>query len=312
MSDTNTTTTTLTALLGHKGPNGDPVYARLTEKRPHVRWVGSIGIGKSTSLRAAATELIAQIPDTGNPRMFLFESDAFVPTFIGMEHVPGVAVVPLSDHGPAVDHLWSELARRNGQSSNPIVIAIDDYFRAIPALRDLAMTIEADTLPGVHLALASHVLRDFTHGVQQTEKRQRFKALVREQICGAADHGWDTLTELACEAGIGWRPPELRDQRVLRDGTGVEESEIRFGVQGYLRGLDKVMYYDLLPHPDKYTTVVLGSREVDRDLPFVSQYPELERGRVPFAATSGTPQAFTPTRIESPHKALKYETKQGD
>lgn len=299
MSNTNSTTTTLTNLLGRKGPNGDAVYARLTDKRPHVRWAGSIGIGKSTSLRAAATELVSQIPDTGNPRMFLFESDAFTPTFIGMERIPGVTVVPFSDHGPAVDRLWTELARRNGQSSNHLVIAVDDYFRAIPALRDLVMTIEADTLPSVHLALASHSLSDFTHGVQQTEKTQRFKALVREQICGAADHGWETLTELARAAGIGWRPPELRDQRVLRDGSGVEDSEIRFGVQGYLRGLDKVMYYDLLPHPDKYTTVVLGSREADRDLPFVSQYPELERGRVPFVAVSGIPQAFTPTRIES-------------
>lgn len=299
MSDTNTATTTLSTLLGHKGPDTAAVYARLTDERPHLRWAGSIGIGKSTRLRVAATELVTQIPDTGNPRMYLFESDTFTTTFGGLERLPGVKVIAHPDQSSSVDEIWTELTRRGEQASNPIVIAVDDYFHASPALRDLVMSIEADTLHGVHLALASGSLNDFTHGTQQTEKTNRFKAVVREQICGATNHGWNSLAELAHAAGIGWRAPELRDQRMLKDGIGIEDSDIRFGVWGYLRSLDQVMYYDLLPHPDKYTTVMLGSREpVNRHLPFLSHYPELEQGRVPFAARSGTPEAFRPITIE--------------
>lgn len=296
MSIRTITTTPMAILLGHKGANQDAVYAQLNDERPHVRWAGSVGTGKSTSLRVAATELATQIPDTGNPRMYLFETISVPQTFSGLEQTPGITVISPSGQRSAVDHIWVELTRRGEHAPSPIVIAVDDYFTASPALRDLVETIEADTLPGVHLALASHTLRDLAHGTTQTAKTERFKALVREQICGSTDHGWNKLAALARAEGIGWRAPELRDQRVLKDGIGLEDSEIRFGIWGYLRGLDQVMYYDLLPHPDKYTTVMLGSREpLNSFLPFLSHYPELERGRVPFAAVSGTAEAFKPT-----------------
>lgn len=298
-----TATAPLTVLLGHSG-TAEAVAARLDERRPHVRWSAPIGYGKSTSLRVAVTELATQIAVTGHPRMYLFDTDCAPYTFGGLQQLPGVTVVAHEHQVDMARILQAELDDRIAEETiAPLVIAIDDYHRAVPVLQNLVESIENDHRPGVHLALASSSLGDFQHRPDHLGRADYFKELVRQQIysgpeTGGAD-GWDELAGQARVLGIGWRPPRPDDRDVIMYGIGSQDSDIRFGVWEFTSRIDKYMYYDVLSHPDKYTTVVLGSlMQVNRYMPFIADYPELDCGEVAFAATSGAVAPFLPTPVE--------------
>lgn len=297
-------TTPLAVLLGHRGAY-DAVHVRLDAHRPHVRWAAPIGYGKSTALRVAVTELATQIPDTGHPRMFLFETDRPPNTFGGLQQLPGITVFAHEHQAAGVKDVQAELDRRIAdEDTAPLVIAADEYFRASPELQDLVISIENDELPGVHLALVSSSLGDYKHRADYLVRADYFKELVRQQIYSGPEHprrenGWNELVYRARLIGIGWRPPQSADQDVIMNGIGVPDSDIRFGIWQFTSRLDKYMYYDLLPHPDKYTTIVLRARQRPSEyMPFVANYPELDYGDVAFAATSGSVTAFIPTPVE--------------
>lgn len=302
-----TATAPLTLLLGHSS-TADAVAARLDERRPHVRWSAPIGYGKSTALRVAVTELGTQIAVTDHLRMYLFDTDCAPYTFGGLQQLPGVTVVAHEHQADMVKILHAELNDRIADETiAPLVIAIDDYHRAIPALQNLVESIENDDRPGVHLALASSSLGDFKHRPDYLRRANHFKERVRQQIYSGPEHhtggdGWDELAGHARLIGTGWRPPRPADQDVIMYGIGSQESDIRFGIWEFTKRIDKYMYYDLLPHPDKYTTVVLGSlMQANRYMPFIADYPELDCGEVAFAATSGAVAAFLPTPVEVQH-----------
>lgn len=294
------TSSPLAVLLGHT-TGADAVYAELDEERPHLRIAASIGGGRSTQMRAAVAALATQIPDRGRSRMFLIETDSLDSTFGGLDRLPGVVVAPPGRQAAAVADIWTELARRDhDMTTEPFVIAIDNLWQATPDMHDLVARVEDGNALGVHLVVGGNHLGDFDRVTGNCDRVNDFKNLVRAQIWRGRKDGWAMLVTRARAHGVGWRPPLDADLQLIMYGIGVEDSPARFGLQGYLSQLEEYMFYDLLPHPDKYTTVILRATEmpVSRHLPFVARYPELARGNVAFAAVSAKPTAFTPTAID--------------
>lgn len=122
----------------------EPVELVLTERRPHVRWAGELGSGKTVQLRMVARELMDQIPHTkGRLRLVLFdmlEHGADVPDFPKacpeLEDLPGVLVVRAGDDvAAAVRQVREELQARGnlelaGAAVEALVIVLDWHSRA--------------------------------------------------------------------------------------------------------------------------------------------------------------------------------------
>ncbi|MFV8141992.1 hypothetical protein ACNQR7_30885 [Mycolicibacterium senegalense] len=191
----------LSAVIGEDS-GGEPVLVVLTEQRPHARWIGTLGTGKSSQLRLVVEQLARQVPATpGRLRMVLFDHRGMDKTFSGLDELDGVVVVhPDSTWKPAghntdaaIERLRDELDWRRTHPTaamGPLVIIIDDAdheWRRDSPLVDLIVG-ESEAEPGakfmypritppngIHILLTSTELENFYEDPEIPE-RARLRA----------------------------------------------------------------------------------------------------------------------------------------
>lgn len=245
----------------------EPVEVVLTDRRPHVRWAGELGSGKTVQMRTVARELMDQIPHTaGRLRLVMFDmlnAGAEIPdfprAFPELDELPGVLVVRAGeDIAAAVMRVRVELLargdiERSGGAVEPLVIAVDHHY-GLEISRELAQLVK-DIESGsakssrvgvphrVHLLLTSDRLRNFTSDAV----REQFDAIDEER---RAKNGW-----------VG--------------ATGTSR-RLRFpGLTGRWFGYDD----NLLTNADRFTTVTfaLDKADLDRYYPGLAVLPPMPR-----------------------------------
>lgn len=188
-------TSPLAVTVGY-APSG-PVDVALTDERPHLRWAGAKGTGKTTQLRSAVRQLVRQVPATERLRLVFFTADSTaVPQLEGIgggdrkdpNVAAGVLVVPLdSSTAGVVASIRSEIARRReSPDTPPLIIAVDDvdelnnrrgllHRRPGAAVQALINDLDewGHTPPGIHLLLASSRLSDFGEPTWPEERNAR-------------------------------------------------------------------------------------------------------------------------------------------
>jgi hypothetical protein len=163
----------LTVTLG-LDRSGGPVEAHLIAQRPHMRWVGDYGMGKTEQLRSAVGQLAQQIPaSAGLLRMILFSANAVANSFPDMDNAEGVLVITPSDFEGSIARFASEVYQRQSDpQAPPLVIAVDDlgWWRThcrplVPLVEhlpsDRRYPSDARGLGQIHLLLASSRIGDF-------------------------------------------------------------------------------------------------------------------------------------------------------
>lgn len=245
----------------------EPVELVLSERRPHVRWAGELGSGKTVQLRMVARELMDQIPHTeGRLRLVLFdmvEHGADVPDFPKacpeLEELPGVLVVRVGDDvAAAVRQVREELQARGtleraGTAVEALVIAVDHHYdpEAISAeLMQLVSDIEnspatssRDWAHRVHLLLTSDRLRSYASDA------------VREQF--------DTIDQ------------ERRNRQGWVGAAGTSRRSRISGLTGRWFGYDD----NLLTNTNRFTTITfaIDKADLDRYFPGLAALPPMPR-----------------------------------
>lgn len=228
----------------------------LTDRRPHVRWAGELGSGKTVQMRMVARELMDQIPYTeGRLRLVMFdmlESGADVPDFPKacpeLDELPGVLVVRAGeDVASAVMRVRVELLARGdleraGGAVEPLVIAVDHHYgveafsgelkQLVEDIESGSSTTSRDFVHRVHLLLTSDRLRNYTSDA------------VREQF--------DAIDE------------ERRSKRGWVGAGGVGRGRIP-GSTGRWFGHDD----NLLTNADRFTTITFALDKADLDRYFL-------------------------------------------
>ncbi|MBE5502639.1 Uncharacterised protein [Mycobacteroides abscessus subsp. massiliense] len=245
----------------------EPVELMLTERRPHVRWAGEMGSGKTVQMRMVARDLMDQIPHTkGRLRLVLFdmlESAELVPDVLKacpeLDELPGVLVVRAGqDVTAAVQRVREELRARSdleraGCSVEALVIAVDHHYGLEAISGELRQLVEdigngpaatsRDYVHRVHLLLTSDRLRDYTSDAV----RRQFDTIDEER---RARQGWIGAAGAA-------RRPRVR------------------GLNGRLFGHDD----NLLTTTDRFSTITfaLDKADLDRYFPGLAVLPPLPR-----------------------------------
>lgn len=191
---------TLTFTVGET-TDGIPAAITLNSDKPHARWAGNFGTGKSVQLRHAIDQLLRQIPAAPERlRLVLFTHEvaaaaAAIPRLKDVyadlgDAEEGVLVVPPQDPTEALRRLNEELAwRRTAPTVPPLVIVADEYPRwrkDCELFRHLVDELDTDPeVPvvnpgtGIHLLLASWRLVDFADNPAATEGRFELAGRIR-------------------------------------------------------------------------------------------------------------------------------------
>lgn len=157
----------LRVVLGQSA-SGIATEVTLSGHRPHVRWIGPRGVGKTPELMRAAGQCVVQIPPCPDQlRMVLFETPTRPHSCTDLLGLPGVmtinpsTVLNADDPNVTLDLFNRQLQRRRDRGAGqPLVLVVNDYswwLQYFPELHTLAI----DPEPGVHLLLAATDLNDF-------------------------------------------------------------------------------------------------------------------------------------------------------
>ncbi|WP_454231284.1 hypothetical protein [Mycolicibacterium fortuitum] len=157
----------LRLVLG-RSASGIATEVALNGHRPHVRWIGPRGVGKTPELMRAAGQCVVQIPPCPDQlRMVLFETPTRPHSCSDLLGLPGVmtinptTVLNADNPNVALDLFNRQLQRRRDRGAGePLVLVVNDYtwwLQYFPTLHTLATEPE----PGVHLLLAATDLTDF-------------------------------------------------------------------------------------------------------------------------------------------------------